>query len=265
MQENTQAILDNGTAMNMSEVPFGHLFKSDQLRIKDESKLVVAMITWADGQCKSRGMAVNPQNRRQLIGSRLNHIRFGTMTVESFLEWNKWLGSGFLTHEEVSLTVQDIHDQKQKGKVMKCSLFSSIRRTAPSYEYAVKFPVVYEFETYTHCDLCVQVSISLFENRPLPSCLLTGLRFLDINKGEVNIYNMLEGKTEIGTVDAHDKQVFRFHTGIPVSDQNRYIQLRISLKNQNIKEIPLKFDNSNSQNSWIFENSSSPVSGLLFE
>lgn len=129
MQENTEAILDNGSAMKMSDKAVCELLESDTLDISEESKLLTAMIEWADAECESRGFEINSSNRRLVLNPRLKCVRFAAMSIDEFVKSNRELGNLFFTNEEKGMLMQHIESKRQSNLIINGSPMSSTRRS----------------------------------------------------------------------------------------------------------------------------------------
>uniref|UniRef100_A0A0N5ATE4 BTB domain-containing protein n=1 Tax=Syphacia muris TaxID=451379 RepID=A0A0N5ATE4_9BILA len=70
----------------------------ETLRIR-EAPLFLAVLRWSLEQCKRRGLAVIPENQRQVLGRAVYLIRFPLMTVDEFAQHVAM--SGILTDHEV--------------------------------------------------------------------------------------------------------------------------------------------------------------------
>lgn len=133
MQDNAQEILENGTAMQMSDEPLRKLLSQDLLNIDKEIQLVAPMVTWADAECRSWLISSSGANRRLVLGSRLYLIRFAAMANDEFLESIQILGDKCLEDYEVSSTSLHITSQNQSEPVISTNpWFSDVKRT-PSW------------------------------------------------------------------------------------------------------------------------------------
>ncbi|XP_013390158.1 BTB/POZ domain-containing protein 1 [Lingula anatina] len=59
------------------------VLERDTLGIR-ESKLFSAVCRWAEAECQRHGIAITPENQRQVLGPALQQIRFPLMSVEEF-------------------------------------------------------------------------------------------------------------------------------------------------------------------------------------
>lgn len=220
MQHNTRTILNNGTAMRMSNKALADFLKSDSLDISDESELVAPMIVWADAECAARGIdAKKPSNRRLVLDPRLHCIRFAAMSLRKFMSCNQTLGDNVLTDLEVRRIVQQIHSQRQTVFFVEKVLMSSIRRFPIWCESKFRRNLVEPAVEATSCNLDINVRSLGHPFR------MTGIQFPAADKPNVWILNTISNELVIGTIDTVTNSVFFLNEIAP--DQNGRIQLLI--------------------------------------
>ncbi|XP_075225362.1 BTB/POZ domain-containing protein 2-like [Lycorma delicatula] len=74
------------------------VLERDTLRIR-EAKLFQAVVRWSEAECNRQEKSLTPENKRIILGSTLNLIRFPLMSVEEFASGPAQ--SGILTDQEV--------------------------------------------------------------------------------------------------------------------------------------------------------------------
>lgn len=210
MKENLRDILQNGSAMQMSDNALGKLLAVDELDIADESDLAVPMIKWADVECESRGIVVSPENRRLVLNKRTQFIRFASMKMESFMECVRLFGANFFRHDEISLTVQQIYSQSQsETPAVNISPFSSIVRTPTTlYDYEYLLGTQNLDVTELREDSFI-VDVSHLK-KPF---IVTGVRFFSRPSNTMIVKNAFTNEL-LSNIDHDHIKIFRFNKGV---------------------------------------------------
>lgn len=130
MDKNANAVMQNGTAMEMSTEALQLFLSRDSAHIANEFDLVAPFVNWANAECTSRGIKENKgRNRRLVLGKRVNLIRFAAMKHEQFMECTKLFGKHFFTFQEARAITHIIDKKREKLKCSFESQFSSRPRT----------------------------------------------------------------------------------------------------------------------------------------
>lgn len=124
IQAKTDWLLDNGELFGMPPAAFSEILKLDQLNVRSEKSVYVALLKWACDRCEALGWTGTAKNRRSAMGDRLALVRFTTMELNEFMECLQLEPTFFST-----LEVADISRAiRTRTPAIEVQLLSNVRR-----------------------------------------------------------------------------------------------------------------------------------------
>lgn len=126
MQAKTDWLLDNGELLAMPPAAFAEILKLDQLNVRSEKSVYVALLRWACERCDALGWTGTAKNRRRAMGDHLSLVRFTAMELNEFMECLQLEPTFFST-----LEVADISRAiRTRTPAIEVQLLSNVRRLA---------------------------------------------------------------------------------------------------------------------------------------